>query len=307
MLLKYVLCVLWTLFRAVQCAEKIYEPNPPVTHRVLMTVEYTDQNTLEVKEHDITIELYGTVVEKTVENFQKIAGGIRAVLKGKSEKLDSFTLSYKDTLFHRIIPGFMIQGGNVLPDVGPFSIYGTYFADESFELKHDRPGRVSMANLGKPDSNASQFFITTSTEPIPDLDGKHVVFGQVVAGLEGLIEHVQHVPTDKDDKPLKDVKVKYSLADTLQLANKEELHAKYQEKLKKFKEGDSSQGVTMKAMMAKGKEEEAEMVEELYAKLHHPLLKVLGGLSVVGLLYLLARNRKRIFSKTSNVVSMRHD
>ncbi|SCV04033.1 LAME_0H15214g1_1 [Lachancea meyersii CBS 8951] len=309
MLFQY---LLWAVFAAIGLVnaastpnEKTYEPNPPVTHRVFFTIEYTDKDTNEVNDLDLTIELYGTVVPKTVDNFAKLSKGVTAVMKGKDEVNDRFTLGFKDTLFHRIVPDFIVQGGDVLPTVGPFNIHGgAYFADENFVLNHDRPGRLSMANLDKPDSNASQFFIVTSMDPPTHLDGKHVVFGQVVGGLDELMNKVQYVEVDNNHRPVHDVKLKYSFMEELKITTSEELHKQWLNKVQKYQNGDLSQGVTMAATKAIGQKEEAIMKEEIYQQLHHPAVKVALGMSVLLILYLIVRTRSR---KSSKIVSMRHD
>ena len=97
----------------------------------------------------------------------------------------------------------MIQGGDITKQngTGGMSIYGHRFNDESFALKHKEPGLLSMANAG-PNTNGSQFFITTV--PCPHLDGKHVVFGKVMKGME-IIHDIENVETDSHDRPKEDV------------------------------------------------------------------------------------------------------
>ncbi len=133
----------------------------------------------------IVFDLFDKAVPKTAENFRQLCTGEAGESTSAKHGMYNagYPLSYKSSHFHRVIPGFMLQGGDFTngDGTGGLSIYGAKFPDENFVKTHDGPGYLSMANSG-PNTNGSQFFITTAETPW--LDGHHVVFGKVKSGMD---------------------------------------------------------------------------------------------------------------------------
>jgi peptidyl-prolyl cis-trans isomerase A (cyclophilin A) len=154
--------------------------------------------TLVTSRGEIRVQLFSDTAPKTVENFIGLASGSKPWSDPRTGAQQQRPL-YEGLLFHRVIPQFMIQGGDPLGSGrgGP----GYSFEDElDGPRRFDRPGRLAMANAG-PNTNGSQFFITQA--PTPWLDGKHTIFGQVVAGMD-VVDAIAAIDRDPQDRPLED-------------------------------------------------------------------------------------------------------
>lgn len=179
---------------------EIDDPNNP---KVFMDIQIAGASETDAPElHRLEMVLYQNIVPKTVKNFLCLCTGEKGMAPPPNEKVP---LSYKNSIFHRLIKGFMIQGGDFTNHngTGGVSIYGEKFADENFKIKHSGRGDLSMANAGK-DTNGSQFFITFAKTTW--LDNKHVVFGRVVKGLEKL-DFLEAIETETGDKPKREIRI----------------------------------------------------------------------------------------------------
>jgi len=174
-----------------ETVEEVVIPSKTNNPRVFFDIQIGQE-----KAGRIIMRLFADVVPKTAENFRSLCTGEKGLSStGKP-------LHFKGCIFHRVIKAFMIQGGDFtnFNGTGGESIYGEKFADENFKLKHHRPGLLSMANAG-PGTNGSQFFIITA--PTSHLDGKHVVFGTVIQGME-VVTRIENTPISSSDRPIAD-------------------------------------------------------------------------------------------------------
>ena len=154
----------------------------PQEDYVMLNIVVSPEENKEIDLGNIYVKLYDEIVPRTCENFKSLS-----------------KIEFKNCKIHRLIPGFMVQTGDYEngDGTGGTSIFGKKFPDENLQGKHDRRGLLSMANAG-PDTNGSQFFITFG--PAPHLDGKHVVFGEVIKGMD-VLDKLEQIPTDSSDEP----------------------------------------------------------------------------------------------------------
>ena len=150
---------------------------------IILSICKSPSENKEVPIGDIYIKLYEDICPKTSHNFKSLS-----------------KIEYKGCVIHRMIKGFMLQTGDYENSngTGGVSVYGKKFPDENFDIKHTKRGLLSMANSG-PDTNGSQFFITF--DAAPHLDGKHVVFGEVVKGWE-VLDAIEEMKTNSNDEPI---------------------------------------------------------------------------------------------------------
>nr|AAZ66132.1 cyclophilin [Sterkiella histriomuscorum]AAZ66134.1 cyclophilin [Sterkiella histriomuscorum] len=168
---------------------QISEASTPSNPRVFFEIEIGGK-----PQGKIVMELFKNVTPRTAENFRQLCTG-----ESGKRSSNGKVLSFKNSVFHRVIREFMMQGGDftAFNGSGGESIYGRTFPDENFKLKHTQKGLLSMANAGK-NTNGSQFFITYAVTP--HLNGKHCVFGKVESGYD-ICQKIERLRCDRNDKP----------------------------------------------------------------------------------------------------------
>jgi len=176
--------------KTIKYENTVPETNEKIDFNDIKTLPYFDISINNIFEGRVTFQLFDEEVPKTCKNFRYLCSN------GLNNKTKP---AYEGSSFHRVIKDFMIQGGDITngDGTGGYSIYGEHFDDENFNLTHNQPGLLSMANAGE-NTNNSQFFITLKKTPW--LDNKHVVFGIVLSGFD-VIKKIENINTSSDNKP----------------------------------------------------------------------------------------------------------
>ena len=275
-------------------------PNPRVFFEISMGGDVSGR---------VEFELFADVVPKTAENFRALCVGDRKNKTGKRN------LRFLGSAFHRVIRGFMAQGGDFTrgDGTGGESIYGEKFADENFKIKHTQAGLLSMANSGR-DSNGSQFFITF--KETPHLDYKHVVFGKVVEGMD-FIKRMEMQPTGRDDIPKRtieitdcgEIKTELSTQDSSERAsafspksnsNINKNKSKKQQQMSKSNDEEEKAAVSESAPAVEEKEKEVVVDVEVATKDMNPMEKRLFMLKLK-----MNQGRKANKGKSKSILSLR--
>ncbi|CAI4766529.1 ALI_HP2_G0046280.mRNA.1.CDS.1 [Saccharomyces cerevisiae] len=272
--------------------KKKYAPDPPITHNVNIGIVFTDPESSEEAGRLITIDLYGTMVPKTVMTFCQYVDSVK-------DRLASRHSYSPERDFDKILSNGAIEGSSVSSSsIEETEMLAPKLPEENHSLIHDRPGRVSMIK----DDKGLKFIIETNETP---LEGESVVFGQVTAGLKDLMDKLANVKTDENGKPEQPITIGYISSQEHRVQHAKEAHEKYLQRLQDYQNGDLEKGITLKKYLYRGSQRKLE--DAKYNQLHHPLPKIMLGISVLLLFYVLAKYRKRIFNRSSKIVSIRED
>ena len=273
--------------------KKVYPPDPPSSLNIFMGYKYIDKYTKEERVVDFTVSLFDTLTPKATKNFQMMSSGFRVVTDPKQpdKVLD---MSFTNTAVFKLIPGVQVEAGELFRDF-PFCLYGQKFEDESFAVKHDRPGRVSLVSIG-PDTNESKFIIDLQADGSPEKDNVNVVFGQVISGIEDLVNAMNRVDVDPETfAPVEKMIISYTVVDELKIADLDVQQAQWEKDVAAFEAGDKSKGFQFKAKSHNSKNNQ-RLADAAYAKFNHPVLKIIILFTVLGSFYFGMKNKEQLMN-----------
>lgn len=272
---------------------KVYPPDPPSSLNVFMGFRYTDKYTGEEKVVDFVVKIFDNLTPKAAENFKMMSQGFK-VITNPNEPDKIMDISFVKTPVYNVVPGVKLEAGQIFENFG-FCLYGEAFEDESFEVKHDRPGRLSLVTKG-PNTNESRFIIDLSADGTPERDGKNVAFGQVISGLEDLINAMNRVEIDKGTKrPMQPMIISYTVVDELKISNIDELAAQHKLDVKAFEAGDKSKGFHFKTKSNTIKNHQ-DLVDVNYTEFNHPVMKVVILFAILAIFYVAMKNKDQIMA-----------